>query len=77
MVTFEAYLAAIKGQIKETTALGAAFAAGLATGVFRDQDDLRSRWSESHRWQPNMSSAVREQLLARWQKAVTRSLDWL
>ncbi len=67
----------VRPRIKETTALGAAFAAGLATGVFRDQDDLRSRWSESHRWQPDMSSAVREQLLARWQKAVTRSLDWL
>jgi glycerol kinase len=69
--------AVVRPRIKETTALGAAFAAGLATGVFRDQDDLRSRWAESHRWKPAMSSDVRSELLQRWQKAVGRSLDWL
>ena len=66
----------VRPKIRETTALGAAFAAGLAMGVFRDADDLRSRWMESRRWQPNMSDAVRQQLLQRWNKAVSRSLDW-
>jgi len=42
----------VRPQIKETTALGAAFAAGLAIGVFRDAEDLRSRWIESRRWHP-------------------------
>jgi glycerol kinase len=66
----------VRPQIRETTALGAAFAAGLAMGVFRDADDLRSRWMESHRWSPNMSDAARQHLLDRWSKAVSRSLDW-
>ena len=46
--------AVVRPTIKETTALGAAFAAGLAVGVFSDLDDLRSRWGESHRWLPQM-----------------------
>jgi glycerol kinase len=67
----------VRPKIKETTALGAAFAAGLAAGVFRDLDDLRSRWGESHRWQPGMDDANRQQMLQRWTKAVSRSVDWL
>jgi glycerol kinase len=67
----------VRPKIKETTALGAAFAAGLATGVFSDLDDLRSRWGESRRWQPNMDDASRQQMLQRWTKAVSRAVDWL
>jgi glycerol kinase len=67
----------VRPKIKETTALGAAFAAGLAVGVFSDLDDLRSRWGESHRWQPNMDDASRQQMLQRWTKAVSRSVDWM
>ena len=67
----------IRPRIKETTALGAAFAAGLAMGVFGDEDDLRSRWDESRRWNPAMPPESRNDLLARWQKAVSRSLDWM
>lgn len=67
----------VRPRIKETTALGAAFAAGLALGVFRDEDDLRSRWAESRRWEPHMPADSRGDLLARWQKAVSRSLDWM
>jgi glycerol kinase len=67
----------VRPKIKETTALGAAFAAGLATGVFSDLDDLRSRWVESRRWQPDMDDASRQQMLQRWTKAVSRSVDWL
>ncbi|PYR77834.1 MAG: glycerol kinase [Acidobacteria bacterium] len=66
----------VRPQIRETTALGAAFAAGLAIGVFRDADDLRSRWMESRRWRPHMNDAARQRLLQRWSKAVSRSLDW-
>jgi glycerol kinase len=66
----------VRSKIRETTALGAAFAAGLAIGVFRDTDDLRSRWMESRRWQPNMDGDTRQQLLRTWSKAVSRSLDW-
>ena len=67
----------VRPQIKETTALGAAFAAGLAAGVFSDLDDLRSRWRESRRWQPNMDDDSRRQMLQRWTKAVSRSVDWM
>ena len=69
--------AVVRPQIKETTALGAAFAAGLAVGVFRDVDELRQRWVESRRWHPQMADATRQELLGRWQQAVGRSLDWL
>ena len=67
----------VRPAVKETTALGAAFAAGLAAGVFRDVDDLRARWVESHRWTPAMADADRTRLVRDWTKAVQRSLDWL
>jgi glycerol kinase len=67
----------VRPKIRETTALGAAFAAGLALGVFRDPDDLRSRWIESRRWHPQMEDTARQQMLQRWAKAVGRSLDWM
>jgi len=67
----------VRPAVKETTALGAAFAAGVATGVFRDVDDLRARWVESHRWTPAMAAADRDRMVHEWSKAVTRSLDWV
>ena len=67
----------VRPAIRETTALGAAFAAGLSAGVFRDLDDLRSRWVESRRWQAGMQDEERQRMLRHWKKAVTRSLDWL
>ena len=67
----------VRPAVKETTALGAAFAAGLTAGVFRDADDLRARWAESHRWTPAMTPVDRERLVHEWSKAVTRSLDWI
>lgn len=69
--------AVVRPTIKETTAVGAAFAAGLAVGVFRDLDDLRGRWGESRRWLPHMDDEARQQMLDRWTKAVGRSLDWM
>jgi glycerol kinase len=67
----------VRPAVKETTALGAAYAAGLAAGVFLDVDDLRARWAESHRWTPAMAIADRERLVHEWTKAVGRSLDWI
>jgi glycerol kinase len=67
----------IRPKVTETTALGAAYAAGLATGFWSDQDELRERWSEDKRWEPDMDSDDRERQYARWKKAVERSLDWV
>ncbi|HEV3331613.1 MAG TPA: glycerol kinase GlpK [Bryobacteraceae bacterium] len=67
----------VRPAVKETTALGAAYAAGLATGFFSSLDDLRSRWSVDHAWKPAMDQARREQMYALWKKAVTRSFDWV
>jgi glycerol kinase len=66
----------VRPAVKETTALGAAYAAGLATGFFSSLDDLRLRWSVDHAWKPAMDEARREQMYALWKKAVTRSFDW-
>jgi glycerol kinase len=67
----------VRPAVKETTALGAACAAGVATGVFADLDDLRARWVESHRWTPAMAASDRARLVRDWRKAVNRSLDWV
>jgi glycerol kinase len=67
----------IRPEVTETTALGAAYAAGLAVGFWENQDELRERWSEDKRWEPNMDEDVREREYARWKKAVERSLGWL
>jgi glycerol kinase len=67
----------IRPKVTETTALGAAFAAGLATGFWRDQDELRERWAEDKRWEPQLDEDDRERQYARWKKAVERTLDWL
>jgi glycerol kinase len=67
----------IRPEITETTALGAAYAAGLAVGFWDDQDELRERWAEDKRWEPNMDEDVREREYARWKKAVERSIGWL
>jgi len=67
----------VRSQAKEMTALGAAYAAGLAVGFFKDLDELRSRWAAGKEWRPAMDSARREGLYRSWKKAVTRSFDWL
>ena len=63
--------------VAETTALGAAYGAGLAEGYGDTLDDLRSNWQESQRWHPAMDLDSRERLYARWQKAIGRTLDWV
>jgi glycerol kinase len=67
----------VRPKVTETTALGAAFAAGLAVGVWSDEAELCERWSEDRRWEPQMDERLREREYAQWKKAVTRSFDWV
>jgi len=63
--------------VAETTALGAAYAAGLAVGFWKSTDELRENWNESKRWQPSWSDEQRSEGYAKWKKAVERTLDWV
>jgi glycerol kinase len=67
----------VRPQVAETTALGAAYAAGLAVGYWSGEDDLRRNWQEGKRWTPKMDEKVRERDYARWKKAVIRTFDWV
>ena len=67
----------IRPEVAETTALGAAYAAGLATGFWDNQEDLRENWAEDKRWQPQMDEDQRKHNLHMWKKAVTRTFDWV
>jgi glycerol kinase len=69
-------LPVVRPVIKETTALGAAYAAGLAVGFYKDVDDLRANWAVDRTWNPNMDEETRARLYKSWKKAVTRSFDW-
>ena len=70
-------LPVVRPRVSETTALGAAFAAGLAVGFWSDEAELCSRWAEDRRWEPEMDAAEREREYAQWKKAVERSLGWV
>ena len=67
----------VRPQVMETTALGAAYAAGLAVGVWDSIDDVRANWREERRWEPAMDASEVERRYARWREAVERSLDWI
>jgi glycerol kinase len=67
----------VRPVIAETTALGAAYAAGLATGFWSGTDELTSQWQEDKRWEPAMDEALREKGYRKWNKAVQRTLDWV
>ena len=67
----------VRPAVKETTALGAAYAAGLATGFYASVEELRAQWSVDHTWKPQMDAERRERMYGFWKKAVTRSFDWL
>ena len=67
----------VRAKVKETTALGAAYAAGLAVGFFKDTDELVANWAADRRWEPAMNERSRERLYHFWKKAVTRSFDWV
>ena len=64
-------------EVAETTALGAAYAAGLAAGFWAGPDELRQNWHESQRWRPAISEEERERGYRRWCRAVERTLDWV
>jgi glycerol kinase len=63
--------------VAETTALGAAYAAGLAVGFWKDTDELRENWNEAKRWEPAWDDEQRENGYAKWKKAVSKTLDWV
>ena len=67
----------VRPAVTETTALGAAYAAGLAVGVWSGLDELQSLWSEDRRFEPEMSSGERAERLRMWRKAVTKTFDWV
>ena len=66
----------IRPKIAETTALGAAYVAGLAVGFWQDLDELRTHWAADREWRPQIDPNLREAAYAGWKKAVTRTLDW-
>lgn len=70
-------VAVIRPKITETTALGAAFTAGLAVGFWQDVDELRTLWQEERRFEPQMSALQREKIYQDWLRAVERSFDWV
>lgn len=67
----------VRPTVTETTALGAAFAAGIATGVWKDREEVRALWTEDRRWHPQIDAAERNRLTSRWAEAVERSLGWV
>jgi len=67
----------VRPVVAETTALGAAYAAGLAVGYWADLDDLRKNWKEDKRWTPALGADDRARLYRNWKKAVTKTFDWV
>jgi len=67
----------IRPTVAETTSLGAAYAAGLATGFWSEVEDLRANWGKDKEWQPQMDAAERDKEYGLWKKAVTRTFDWV
>jgi glycerol kinase len=67
----------IRPTVAETTSLGAAYAAGLATGFWSEVEDLRANWGKDKEWQPQMDAEEREKEYRFWKKAVTRTFDWV
>ena len=65
-----------KPLIAETTALGAAYAAGLAVGFWSSRDEVRQQWQQSRRWIPTSTKQAREAGYTQWKKAVERTLNW-
>jgi glycerol kinase len=66
----------VRPAVKETTSLGAAYAAGLAVGFFKDTDELRANWAVDRTWNPQLEEREREGTYRMWKRAVQRSLDW-
>jgi len=67
----------VRPKVAETTALGAAYAAGLAIDYWQDEDEVRANWGEDKRWSPRMPQKESDRLYRNWKKAVTKTLDWV
>jgi glycerol kinase len=67
----------VRPQVAETTALGAAYAAGLAVGFWTSVEDLRTNWAKDKEWKPQMDATLRDKEYKNWKKAVTRTFDWV
>ncbi len=67
----------VRPEVAETTALGSAYAAGIATGFWSGEDDVVANWTEGQRWSPSMSEDERSRLYRSWKKAVTKTFDWV
>jgi glycerol kinase len=67
----------VRPAMRETTALGAAYAAGLACGYYKDTDDLIANWAVDRVWKPQIEPPDRDRYYKQWKKAVTRSFDWI
>ena len=67
----------VRPKVAETTALGAAYAAGIAVGFWSGPDEVKNNWEESMRWSPQMAPTERERHMRQWKKAVSRSFDWV
>jgi glycerol kinase len=66
----------VRPVVAETTALGAAYAAGLAVGFWESTNEIRANWTADRSWQPSMPASHRDELYAQWKKAVTKTFDW-
>jgi glycerol kinase len=66
----------VRPEVAETTALGAAYAAGMAVGFWDSEDEVRDNWAEDKRWTPTMDAEKRDEYYKYWKKAVTRTFDW-
>jgi len=67
----------VRPEVAETTALGAAYAAGIAVGFWEGEADVVANWAEDRRWSPRMPAEERERTYRLWRKAVTRTFDWV
>jgi glycerol kinase len=67
----------IRPKVPETTALGAAYAAGYAVGFWKSRDEMRENWQMDKTWEPDRTSTAGTELFAQWKKAVTRTFDWV
>jgi len=67
----------VRPEVAETTALGAAYAAGIAGGFWSGEQDVIDNWAEDRRWSTAMEDTERERLYRNWKKAVTKTLDWV
>jgi glycerol kinase len=67
----------IRPKVSETTALGAAYAAGLAVGFWSGLEELNKNWAKDKTWRPDMEPPLREKCYRQWQKAVNRTFNWM